>query len=152
MYRRRASLGRGWKGRVAALAVSAVALLGTSSLLAAPASAERVWGCTYSTGSPCYAPWAGAVNFLITMDPDHAIGFLGGGTENGYPAPKYDGVERHVCAAVYWDGGLTAPWSCTWGENVYTFALSWGQAMISSQVNYSKIALYQDINYTEEGP
>jgi hypothetical protein len=151
--RQRPSLfGRAAVRRRVLLALSAVAV---SAALAIPASAgaEYYWGCTYSWGSACFAPRSGGVNFLITQDPDHAGEWGGVKPENGYPPPKWDGRERDVCGGV-WNSqvGQNVPWSCTWGQNVYTFPYVSGQGMIGTAVAYYKIGLYQVIDYGEYGP
>ena len=131
----------------AAGAALAVAGLGA---WASPAGAEYTQGCTYSYPNDCYGPW-GANDFLITMDPDRALWLAG--TNNGYPKPKWDGRERYVCGSV-WSGGpgTSIPWSCAWKEDVYTFPWINGQALIASSIAYQKIALYQVIDYSQNGP
>jgi hypothetical protein len=118
----------------------------------ASAGAEYYWGCTYSWGSACFAPRAGGVNYLITQDPDHATEW-GVPPQNGYPKARWDGRERDVCGGV-WNAqvGQNVPWSCSWGQNIYTFPMVGGQGMIGTGVQYYRIALYQVIDFSEYGP
>lgn len=135
------------------MAVAAATAVGAFAI-PATASAEYYWGCTYSWGSVCFAPRSGGVNYLVTMDPDHARSLTGGApTQNGYPRAREDNRERDVCGAV-WNAqvGQSVPWSCSWGQNVYTFPLTGGQGMIGTAVQYYGIALYQVIDYSENGP
>jgi hypothetical protein len=137
---------------LALLAASAALAATAFAVSAAPAGAEYFWGCTYSWEHVCFAPPTGAQNYLVTLDPDHALGIGFYSTQNGYPGPKYDGRTRDVCGGV-WNGsaGQDVPWSCSWGENAYTFEYAWGKAMIGAG-QYYNIALYQIINWTEPGP
>ena len=144
--RRRGGLRRRY---AVAAAGAALAVAGLGAWVS-PASAEYTWGCTYSYPNTCFGPW-GANDFLITMDPDHALWLAG--TNNGYPKPKWDGRERYVCGSV-WSGGpgTSIPWSCAWREDVYTFPWINGRALIASSLAYSRIALYQVIDYSQNGP
>jgi hypothetical protein len=138
VHRQLASLQKLRGTKLAALAVCAVAAPATLGIAAAPARAQRVWGCTNKAGHECVAPWAGYVNFLITQHSDHAVGFIFG-MENGYPPPKYDNRERYVCSSMY--NIPSVPWVCQWGQNSRTFPYVYGQAEISLGAGVNGVAV-----------
>jgi hypothetical protein len=137
------------------LAVSVLAAgAGTTALIPAAAQAEYYGGCTYSWGGPCYIVYGG-INYLITMDPDHAAStFANAKPNNGYKVPKYDGKERDVCGTIMYHEGTLSPygWSCGWGEVITTYPGITGYSAIGTGVEYYGIALYQMIDWSEYGP
>ncbi len=140
---------------ILALAVG-VALLALPALAAVPAQGQKFyggeywWGCTYSWGTACIEPhYETAIHYLRSMDPDNAAQWLEQETENRYKAPRSDGIERCVGAAV-WDSGLTEPWVGGWGFAVAEYPSGPpGYGMIGSCVPYYNIALYQYVNWGE---
>ncbi|MGO9487492.1 MAG: hypothetical protein ACLQBB_00510 [Solirubrobacteraceae bacterium] len=134
--------------------------LGLGTLMAVcasgPAQAQQFyggeywWGCTYSWGTACIEPhYETAIHYLRSMDPDNAVQWLDAETENHYKAPKGDGIERCVAAAV-WDGGQTEPWVSGWGYVVAEYpGGAPGYGMIGSCAPYYGIALYQYVNWGE---
>jgi hypothetical protein len=127
---------------LAAFTVSAVT---PSTARAATVYEERYGGCTYSWGGPCYI-WWGAMNYLVTMDPDHAVGVMGEAraTFNGYKKAKRDGIERDVCGTIFkaQGSGQEYNWTCSWGEAIATYPESVGWSAIGTGVEYYGIALY----------
>jgi hypothetical protein len=138
---------------VLAAGMAVLAMMGTVFAVQPPsAHAEYYWGCTFTTGHPCTALSGGAaINRLWTSDPTAAVGINGyNKPANGYKVPTLGGPERYVCGGAYWAGGMTVPFSCSWGVNEYNLSeFKWGEPQISSSVNYSQIALYQNVNIYE---
>ena len=139
---------------VASLAVACVLAIACAFTLAPSAAhAEYYGGCTYSWGSPCYIVYGG-MNYLITMDPDHAVSTFGSTKPfNGYKAPKHDGAERNICGTIMYHPGTLSPfgWSCGWGEVVNTYPTTVGYSAIGG-AEYFGVALYQMVNWGEYGP
>jgi hypothetical protein len=139
-----------------ALAALTIAALAAGLTAASAAQAQRFyggeywWGCTYSWGSPCIEPhYETAIHYLRSMDPDNAAAWLEAETENRYKAPRADGIERCVGAAV-WNGGQTEPWVGGWGYVVAEYPSGPpGYGFIGSCVPYYGIALYQYVNWGE---
>jgi hypothetical protein len=141
------------KKRIALAVITALAATGALASAAAPAQAQYYWGCTYSWGAPCFENHVAGINFLITMDPDHAVhNFANAPTNNGYKTPKYDGRERCVASAIWYNGRQVVPWVSNWGQTVVTYPeYITGQGLIGSCVEYYNIALYQMVDYGEYG-
>jgi hypothetical protein len=103
-------------------------------------------GCTYSWGSACYSPYQHAES-VRAMDPDNAYySYPGQATNNGYPKPKLDGIERTVCASLWANPNVTISynWVCANGAAV-AYPHNWGYPGLGGG-NYQSIALYEHTN------
>lgn len=149
MIQQKLQLGAQARARTALLLGALVAAAALGLATKAPTAQatyfeEKYGGCTYSWGAPCYI-WTGAMNFLITMDPDHAVELMGAerATFNGYKKAKHDGIERDVCGTIFAKigGPEDYPWTCNWGRTIVTYPETYGISTIGG-ANYSQIALY----------
>jgi hypothetical protein len=139
------------------LAVLAAALVvAISSLVAthaATASADYYWGCTYTYPNSCLQPGSpGVINRLETMDNQEALTIepKARAPFNGYKKPEERGtLALQTCGTIY-EGGVTVPWSCSMAANQYYFPeWHWGHGMMGSEIAYSKVSYWQDVNIGE---
>jgi hypothetical protein len=140
----------GWR-RTPRLIVAALAVTAVMAVVASPASAQYALGCTYTWPNACQSPYYN-INWLIGDDPRHAheAGIFNQ-LNNGYPPPHEPyGSERYVCVAVVNNGNLLSGWSCNWGQiNVLYGGYYYGSGWIASTLKYSKIALYEMVDFLE---
>lgn len=143
---------RGGKRRIrhrgALLAIAVLAAVSVAALPTASASASWYAGCTYSWAKTCFT-YQGYIDYLITQDPDSALATWGTlQPQNGYKAPKHDGVERDVCGTISESTThIIYEWTCNWGTAARTYPTTYGIATIGSGIPYYNIALYQMVNY-----
>jgi hypothetical protein len=139
------------------LAAAALAAGASAALLSTPAQAvkeyggEFWWGCTYSWGSFCVEPhYQPHVDDLLTFDAQSAHEWDPRETENRYPAPPSEGVERCMAAAV-WDGSQETPWVSAWKFVNDEPGEVPGYGMIGTCEPYYNIPVYQYVNWGGEG-